>query len=433
MGNEAGEDKRVTDLPSWCVWSTCHCVLKASAQPETSYEEKEKRNHIIVLCFFRILEPVYRRFASKNMASRRKSAMPSSFSNASSDTKSTKSGNASNKANNSGNGMKTVKCNGSAVRSRYLQPSEKASLSKTNSLTDSFAVPQRPSSPKPTFVKTKVGTPPRRSMPAQALAAESTVSRETGPSLHGKSILQSTFSDGHCFRPDFDISVIKDKTVIETAAEPDKNPETEKQNVEMQTFLLAYLTAKMENNTTKFKAEAEERIFQGIQEEMRLHNEVKEKKRQYLLAEKRRLMNEMLDLQIEILTPVAKAAKEFTNNYKGFATAVDATRHELPIKNFYINGDGREFLDKAEAYLKETETLLLECSQGDPMENSTSLDCLRDMKIKSKEISQQLSGTFSELQELSSLVCRHSVYSQQAMEEEQLGSSRTRELFCLKH
>uniref|UniRef100_A0A1A7ZPK9 HAUS augmin like complex subunit 8 n=1 Tax=Nothobranchius furzeri TaxID=105023 RepID=A0A1A7ZPK9_NOTFU len=260
-----------------------------------------------------------------------------------------------------------------------------------------------------------------------------TVSRETGPSLHGKSILQSTFSDGHCFRPDFDISVIKDKTVIETAAEPDKNPETEKQNVEMQTFLLAYLTAKMENNTTKFKAEAEERIFQGIQEEMRLHNEVKEKKRQYLLAEKRRLMNEMLDLQIEILTPVAKAAKEFTNNYKGFATAVDATRHELPIKNFYINGDGREFLDKAEAYLKETETLLLECSQGDPMENSTSLDCLRDMKIKSKEISQQLSGTFSELQELSSLVCRHSVYSQQAMEEEQLGSSRTRELFCLKH
>lgn len=27
----------------------------------------------------------------------------------------------------------------------------------------------------------------------------------------GKSVLQSTFSDGHCFGPDFDISVIKGK------------------------------------------------------------------------------------------------------------------------------------------------------------------------------------------------------------------------------
>lgn len=36
-------------------------------------------------------------------------------------------------------------------------------------------------------------------------------SRETDTLLLGKSVLQSTFSDGHCFRPDFDISVIKGK------------------------------------------------------------------------------------------------------------------------------------------------------------------------------------------------------------------------------
>lgn len=92
------------------------------------------------------------------------------------------------------------------------------------------------------------------------------------PSVLGRSVLQSTFSDGHCFRPDFDISVIKgkrskthkimlfcncffvltcfnlcfeDRTVIENAAEPEKNPENEKEIVEMQTFLLAYLTAKV--------------------------------------------------------------------------------------------------------------------------------------------------------------------------------------------
>lgn len=48
--------------------------------------------------------------------------------------------------------------------------------------------------------------------------------------------------------------------------------------------------------------------------------------------------------QIAALTPVVETAKQFTNDYKTFATAVDATRHELPVKNFYIDGDRREFL-----------------------------------------------------------------------------------------
>lgn len=48
--------------------------------------------------------------------------------------------------------------------------------------------------------------------------------------------------------------------------------------------------------------------------------------------------------QIAALTPVAEAAKQFTKDYKCFATAVDTTRHELPVKNFYIDGDRKEFL-----------------------------------------------------------------------------------------
>ncbi|XP_013881229.1 HAUS augmin-like complex subunit 8 [Austrofundulus limnaeus] len=353
-----------------------------------------------------------------------------SFYNAPVDSKSSKSGRNASTANNSGTAMKTVKSSGMTVKSRYLQSAEKASLSKSNSLTDSVAGPQRPS-PKAVLVKPKVGTPPRRSLAPQALA-ESMMSHVKDPSVLGRSVLQSTFSDGCCVRPDFDISDIKDKTVIEIAAEPDRNPENEKEIVEMQTFLLAYLTAKMESNTAKFKAEAEERILQVMREEELLRNEVKEKKQQYLLAERKKLLNETLDMQIETLTPVAEAAKQFTKDYNCFAAAVDTTRHELPVKNFYISGDGKEFLGKAEACLKETEKLLQECTQGDHAENSTSLECLRNMKMTSKELSQQLSGTFSELQELSSLVCRHSVHVQQVVEEEQLGVSRTRELFCPK-
>lgn len=48
--------------------------------------------------------------------------------------------------------------------------------------------------------------------------------------------------------------------------------------------------------------------------------------------------------QIETLTPVAEAAKQFTKDYKCFAAAVNTTRHKLPVKNFYISGDGKEFL-----------------------------------------------------------------------------------------
>lgn len=55
---------------------------------------------------------------------------------------------------------------------------------------------------------------------------------------------------------------------------------------------------KMESNTAKLKAEAEARILQEMEEEHALHNEVQEKKRQYLLMEKERTINEMLDLQV---------------------------------------------------------------------------------------------------------------------------------------
>ncbi|XP_026160993.1 HAUS augmin-like complex subunit 8 isoform X1 [Mastacembelus armatus] len=354
------------------------------------------------------------------MASRRTTIAPSGFRNVPTDAKS------ANKGNNSGTEKKTVKSSGTVVRSRYMQSAEKASLSKSNSLTnDSVAVPLRPCSPKLSGVRPKVGTPPRRSLAPQAL---STLKVSTETELPLKSFLHSTFSDGHCLQPDFDISAIKDKTIIE----PERNPENEKRIIRMKTFLLAYLTAKMESNTAKFKAEAEAKILQVMEEDEILRKEVQEKKRQYLLAEKNKLMNDLLDLQIAALAPVADAAKQFTKDYKCFATAVDTTRHELPVKNFYIDGDRREFLDKAESCLKETEKLLVKCTEGDPKDNSTSLECLKDMKNTSKDISQQLSGALPELLELSALVCRRKIHVQQATEEEQLGTARTHELYCHK-
>lgn len=48
--------------------------------------------------------------------------------------------------------------------------------------------------------------------------------------------------------------------------------------------------------------------------------------------------------QIAALQPVALTATQFTEEYKTFATAIDTTRHELPIKNLHVEEDGGEFL-----------------------------------------------------------------------------------------
>ena len=48
--------------------------------------------------------------------------------------------------------------------------------------------------------------------------------------------------------------------------------------------------------------------------------------------------------QIAALTPLVEKAQKFTEDYRTFARAIDTTRHELPVKNCYIEGDGRVFL-----------------------------------------------------------------------------------------
>ncbi len=60
----------------------------------------------------------------------------------------------------------------------------------------------------------------------------------------------------------------------------------------------------MESNTAKLKAEAEARILEEMEEEEVLHNEVQEKKWRYLLMEKERLVNELLDLQVRKQPPL---------------------------------------------------------------------------------------------------------------------------------
>ncbi|XP_059923454.1 HAUS augmin-like complex subunit 8 [Gadus macrocephalus] len=365
------------------------------------------------------------------MASRRKTMAPNSFGKASTDTKSSKGENV--KANNSGTGTKSVKSSGTTVKSRYMQPVDKPSLSKSNSsnsrTNEPVAMPPRPSSPKPGFAKPRVATPPRR-LAAPMAAPTPFMSTLLEPSLLEKSALQSTFADGPRVFPDFDVSVINDTLVMQNAVKHERTSEKNKTAIEMQTFLLAYITAKMDHNTAKLKEEAEARLLHVMEEEERLYNEVQEKKRKYLLQERNKQTNEILDLQIAALTPLVEEAQKFKEDYRTFARAIDTTRHELPVKNCYIEGDGRVFLDKSEACLEKSEKVLVDCTATDLHDSSSAVECLRDIKAASKDITQQIFVTFSELQELSSQVSLYNIKTQQAFEEHQLGPTRTRELYC---
>ncbi|MBN3303190.1 HAUS8 protein, partial [Amia calva] len=258
------------------------------------------------------------------------------------------------------------------------------------SINQSISVVPRPGTPTKLGAPNKPssGTPTRRSMAPQSIATPfSMMSSMLEPSQPGINVLQSTILDGHCFRPEFDVSSINEKAVMENAADP----EEVKEMLENQTFLLAYLTSKIENNTQRLREEAERCLLAVMEEEERLRSAVQEKKRQFLLREKERQLDDLLDLQIAVLTPVVAAADQFKQQYKAFATAVDTTRHELPVHNVQMEGDRKEFLGRAETCLRETECLLREAwvqpTAGD-QERAGSL--LKEVKETAQEIDKEL-------------------------------------------
>lgn len=48
--------------------------------------------------------------------------------------------------------------------------------------------------------------------------------------------------------------------------------------------------------------------------------------------------------QMEVLSPLVPVCEQFKEQYKSFAVSLDATRHELPIKNIHIEGDMLTYL-----------------------------------------------------------------------------------------
>ncbi|XP_012695046.1 HAUS augmin-like complex subunit 8 [Clupea harengus] len=280
-----------------------------------------------------------------------------------------------NTSGNSGS-RKKVKPTGTTVKSRYMQTTGKK--------------PQ----PKP-------ATPQKTS--------QNTVLQET---LNCDGVLQSTILLGHALRPDFDMSAIVGKPLSPGPRNTETvEPKHSKDIIELQTFLLTYTTAKMEHNTHIMKKEAEKELLAMMEVERELQVTVHEKKRQYHLREKQKQLNNLLDAQIAALTPVAAVTSQFTQNYQMLATAVDATRHELPVKNLHLEDNREQFLEEAVSCLKRSEELLLQHTKGVDQGSESAWENLSRIKDSAQDLNQQLVRGGSDLQELSSLVSQLTVES----------------------
>ncbi|KAM7328479.1 hypothetical protein ACRRTK_012571 [Alexandromys fortis] len=222
--------------------------------------------------------------------------------------------------------------------------------------------------------------------------------------------LQSTMLEGHSTAPPcLDLSSIKDTSMSRTAphldrtmsrkAEPTscttqkktrlpkkrQDPQETMDMMESQTLLLTLLSVKMENNLALLEEKAEKDLAALCREKERLQQRVLELRRQLLLQQKHQELATILDAQMEVLGPLEAVAKRFKEEYKTLATALDATRHELPVQGIHMQGSGQELLDDLEPALKTTLQLLGELGISSPDASgqvSRLLEELRDLITK---------------------------------------------------
>ncbi|NXX94202.1 HAUS8 protein, partial [Centropus bengalensis] len=173
-----------------------------------------------------------------------------------------------------------------------------------------------------------------------------------------------------------------------------------------------------ENNLAKFEEKAEKNLIKLCEQKMRLQEKLYEVNRKILLQERERKLDEMLDKQLEMLTPLVPICEKFKEPYKHFAAALDATRHELPIKNIHIEGDVHTYLGELGKELTITQELLTELMPSGSEESAKTLSSLKELKEVSQELDKELQRAFTQVQNLASEASKEvSLHSQQVCEE----------------
>ncbi|XP_013362733.1 PREDICTED: HAUS augmin-like complex subunit 8 [Chinchilla lanigera] len=256
----------------------------------------------------------------------------------------------------------------------------------------------------------------------------------------GQGDLQSTLLEGHgTAPPDLDLSAINDKSMVRKTpqlektlsrkpkatsftAPPRKSPDSLEvvEVVVSQTLLLTLLTVQMENGLARLEEKAERSLLAMCREQARLQQKAHELRRELLLRQRRRELGGILDAQVETLRPFEAVAGRFQERYRTLATALDTTRHELPVSAIHLERDGRQLLDSLQAELTTTQRLLAELGLGDSEEHGQVLALLAELRDVTTQKDHELRRSFTQVLELSAEASKEAALaSQEAWEDAQ--------------
>ncbi|XP_009985591.1 PREDICTED: HAUS augmin-like complex subunit 8, partial [Tauraco erythrolophus] len=314
---------------------------------------------------------------------------------------------------------------GRIVPSRYLQYSQKGAK-KDASASSFVASTAKPSS----------ATKPTSALPQRCEASADVVSSSLNQSSFEKGVLQSTLLDEDKVpRPDLDVSAITDQTVrkkippSKSASEESSKTAGNTQEVvndsdslmeelESQTLLLTYLRVKAGKNLAKVEKKAEKNLLMLCEEKERQQEKLSELKREVLLGESEQRLDDALDKQMEVLSPLVPVCEQFKEQYESFAVSLDTTRHELPIKDIHIEGDMPTYLGKLQKQLTITQDLLTEVMPSYSEESAKACSALKELKEVSQNLDKELQRSFTQVQNLSFEVSKEvSLHNQRICEE----------------
>ncbi|KGL88090.1 HAUS augmin-like complex subunit 8, partial [Charadrius vociferus] len=188
--------------------------------------------------------------------------------------------------------------------------------------------------------------------------------------------------------------------------------------LESQTLLLTYLRIKVRKNLAELEKKAEKNLIMLCEEKERQQEKLCKLKREILLKEREQKLDDALDKQMEVLAPLVPVCEQFKEQYKSFAVALDATRHELPIKNIHIEGDMLTYLDELQKQLTITQELLTEVMPSYSEESAKACSVLKELKETSQKLDKDLQRSFTQVQNLSFEVSKEvSLHNQRICEE----------------
>ncbi|XP_034611333.1 HAUS augmin-like complex subunit 8 isoform X2 [Trachemys scripta elegans] len=293
---------------------------------------------------------------------------------------------------------------GRVVKARYLQYDRKP-VEKSTSANSSVVSGVKRSE--------KGETPTgRKSLFQKCKATTSTAPSTLNRTILGKDDLQSTLLEGHKIaRPDLDLSAINDKSLLKkipgskSLFRAESRTRKKEQN-------------SIEKNITQLEEKGERNLSILCEEKEKQQKKLYELKRQLLLKKREQKLEEVLDKQIEVLAPLLTVCEQFKEEYKTFATALDTTRHELPMKNIHIEGNRHTYLEDLQKHLAVTQSLLVEAAPGYLEENSKAFPVLKELKEVALKMDAELERSFKQVQDLSFEVSKEvSLHNQKVCEE----------------